>query len=119
MEYVRNDQVLYTSRAEEFSYPLAVDSSFNNPSGRLEDIEWIGPGYVLPDYDFTLDSTLRVRGRACCLPAVASYVGGHAQWQVEALPLNRLRHRRHSFRRQLVGLWSGCATTLVQNCCSC
>ena len=84
VEYVRNDQVLYTSRAEEFSYPLAVDSSFNNPSGRLEDIEWIGPAHSMPDYQFTLDSTLSCTG--CALPAVASYVGGHARWQVEAKP---------------------------------
>ena len=40
VEYVKNDEVFYTSTEEEFGYPLGVDSSFNNPSGNSIHCQW-------------------------------------------------------------------------------
>ena len=53
----------------------------------MEDVEWIGAGYGVPDYEFTLDSTLNCT--ECSMPAVASYVGGHARWEIEGKPAGR------------------------------
>jgi hypothetical protein len=83
VEYVRNDAVLYTSNVAP-NYPLGVDTSFNNPSGRVDDIEWIGLGTPAPDYNFELDNS--VGCSSCSSTGTASYVGGQAKWDIEQQP---------------------------------
>ena len=83
MEYVQDDNVLYTSSVP-VGYPLGVVVAFHDPSGGVEDVQWVGPSSPRPDWQYTLDSTLDCTD--CVTTPTESWLGGHARWTTEMKP---------------------------------
>jgi hypothetical protein len=89
VEYVQDDTVLYTSEVH-VGYPLGVVVAFHDPSGALEEVEWIGPSFPRPDWQYTLDSTLNCTD--CVTAPTVSWEGGHARWETELKPTGMSSH---------------------------
>ena len=83
VEYVQDDNVLYTSSVS-VGYPLGVVVAFHDPSGGIEDVEWIGPSFPRSDWHYQLDSSLSCN--ECVTSPTVSWEGGHARWSTELKP---------------------------------